>query len=62
MNANKGDQKMAENEDKNERENKVSIDDIEKPEEDLSSDEMKDIGGGAKPDEKSGLRGSILWG
>ena len=53
---------MAENEDQNERENRVSIDDIEKSDEDLSSDEMKDIAGGAKPDEKAGVRGSILWG
>jgi hypothetical protein len=60
MNMNKGDQTMAENEE-NESENKVSIDDIEKPEEDLSSDEMKDIGGGAKPDDKAGIKGSILW-
>ena len=49
---------MAENEDKqNEPENKVSIDDIEKPEEELGSDEMKDVGGGAKPDEKTGVKG-----
>jgi hypothetical protein len=62
MNTNKGDQTMAENEDEgNEPENKVNIDDIEKPEEELSSDDMKDIGGGAKPEEKDAVRGSIMW-
>lgn len=55
---------MAENEDQqNEPENKVNIDDIEKPEEELSSDEMKDVKGGVvKPDDKAGVRGSIIWG
>jgi hypothetical protein len=43
------------------RKKKVSIDDLEKLEEDLSSDEMKDIGGGAKPDDKAGIKGTILW-